>query len=277
MIALIVNADDLGLSAERDRGIFAAFGRGIVTSATLIANGPSFAGAVEQAHSDGLPVGIHLNLSDGLPLTGPIGGLTGPCGRFPGKQLMRQALLHGDCDLPAIRRELQAQIDKVVATGLEPTHIDGHQHCHIYSRLIALVIDLARANGITALRSSRPADPAEVEISEELREDLRLFRRLGSSAHGVFRAAGLRTPDGLWGLPLLHTLDTARLSSLLTRLDQGFWELMTHPGHPTPSGRPFEGEQRQVELEALTSREVRQVVEARGIRLCSYRELPCAC
>jgi len=275
MISLIVNADDLGLSPERDRGIFAAFRDGIVTSATLIANGPSFAMAVAQARSEGLPVGIHLNLSDGIPLVGAIAGLTDSSGRFPGKQLMRQALLQGACDLSAVRCELQAQVDKVLATGLEPTHIDGHQHCQIYPDLTALVIDLARDNGITALRSSRPADPVTTEVPEELHEDLALFRHLGSSAHDAFRRAGFRTPDGLWGLPLLHSLDIASLSSLLSGLEHGFWELMTHPGYPTVGGRPFEGEQRQIELEALTSREARQVIEACGIRLCSYRELPC--
>lgn len=275
MISLIVNADDLGINPERDRGIFEAFGRGIVTSTSLIANGSSFATAVRQAAEVGLAVGVHLNLSEGRPLTGPIPGLTGPSGLLPGKLEMRDYLCGGQCDLPGLRRELGAQIEKVLASGVEPGHIDGHQHCQIYPGLTALVIDLAREYGLDAMRSSRPADPVDADIPEALQDELRLFRRLGRTAHAAIRAAGLRCPDGLWGLPLLHSLNTPVLCDLLRTLGEGFWELMVHPGYPVANGRPFENNQRQSERIALTSAPVRQLIEQRGIRLCTYRDVPC--
>ena len=53
MISLIINADDLGCNAERDRGIFKAFTDGIVTSASLLANGPSFDSAARLARRPG--------------------------------------------------------------------------------------------------------------------------------------------------------------------------------------------------------------------------------
>ena len=45
---LIVTADDLGYSAERDAGIFEAFERGIVTQASLLVTGPTAAAAARQ-------------------------------------------------------------------------------------------------------------------------------------------------------------------------------------------------------------------------------------
>ena len=69
---LIVNADDLGWTDGVNRGIVEAFRHGIVTSASLLANGAAFAGGVEAARSaPGLGVGIHLNLSDGPPVAEP--------------------------------------------------------------------------------------------------------------------------------------------------------------------------------------------------------------
>lgn len=86
----------------------------------------------------------------------------------------------------------------------------------------------------------------------------------------------MRTPDGLWGLPLLHELDTIHLCALLKALPEGYWELMVHPGYPWPGGSPFEGEQRLVELRALCSSEAKSIIKQRNIRLCAYKELPCA-
>src|SRR6266478_9087095 len=84
---LIVNADDLGWTDGVNRGIVEAFHRGIVTSTSLLANGGAFAGAVEAARSaPGLGVGLHLNLSDGLPVANPesVASLLNRDGEFSG-------------------------------------------------------------------------------------------------------------------------------------------------------------------------------------------------
>jgi predicted glycoside hydrolase/deacetylase ChbG (UPF0249 family) len=78
-IRLIVNADDLGCGPARDRGIFRAFQQGIVTSASLLANGRTFAEAAREARTLGLPVGVHLNLAEGVETREQLDFLTG-CG-----------------------------------------------------------------------------------------------------------------------------------------------------------------------------------------------------
>jgi predicted glycoside hydrolase/deacetylase ChbG (UPF0249 family) len=276
MIHLIINADDLGINPERDRGIIEAYQHGIVTSATMIANGISFASAVVLASSVGMPVGIHLNLSDGITLSGPIGGLTDQDNRLPGKQQLRRYLLGDDHDHAGIRRELSAQIERVMETGLDPGHIDGHQHCHTYPPLLGMVTGLASEYGLHAMRSCCPADPQDAEIPADMVEELALFRSLGEAAGKFFRGSGIQTPDGLWGLPQLHSLDTTGLCMLLEKLPEGFWELMTHPGYPYPQGRPFEGKQRLTEVQALCSAEAEDVISRRDIRLGTFGDLPCA-
>lgn len=276
MISLIVNADDLGINPQRDRGIIEAFQHGIVTSATVLANGASFATATELAKSTLLPTGVHLNLSEGTTLSGAIRGLTDPQDRLPGKQALRRYLLAGQLDLDGIRREFAAQIETVLEAGLQPGHLDGHQHCQSYPSLTSLIIELAREYGFDAMRSSCPADPLDSAIPPDLVDDLALFRDLGTAARATIMAAGFRTPHGLWGLPLLHGLDKASLCALLEQLPDGDWELMTHPGYAAPGGRPFESNQRRVEMLALCNPAAKTIIERRGIRLCTYGELPCA-
>src|SRR4051794_7455695 len=66
VIRLVINADDLGLHRELDAGILRAHREGIVTSATVLATGPSAAEAVERARGQGLPLGLHFSLSTRL-------------------------------------------------------------------------------------------------------------------------------------------------------------------------------------------------------------------
>lgn len=274
MISLIINADDLGSNVDRDRGILKAYKQGIVTSASLLANGPSFVSAVAQAKETGLPVGVHLNLADGTTLAGPIKGLTDSAGRLPGKQKLRQCLANGACDHSAIRKELAAQIERVF-DNVQPDHLDSHQHCQLFTCLTTMVTELAQEYGIPAIRTSLPAEPAVQDPSGQLGEELTLYRRLGQDAHTTIINAGLKTPDGLWGMPLLNRLGTTRLCNLLENLSEGFWELMTHPGYPFEQGGSFDGAHRQIELQALLSAEAKEVIARRQIRLCSFGELPC--
>jgi predicted glycoside hydrolase/deacetylase ChbG (UPF0249 family) len=275
MISLIVNADDLGCNAERDCGILRAFTDGIVTSASLLANGPTFVTAAAQSKAVEMPVGVHLNLTEGATLTGLIKGLTDERGRLPGKQELRWCLAQGDCDPAAIRRELAAQVERLFDAGLHPDHLDSHQHCQLYPCITAIATDLAREYGISAMRNSLPGEPAEEDTVGELVEELTLYRQLAQAAQATLSGAGLRVPQGLWGMPLLNRLDTNRLCHLLERLPEGFWELMTHPGYPYEQGGPFDGPQRQEELQALLSAEVREIIFRRRIGLCTFGELPC--
>src|SRR5208282_4356090 len=72
MRRLIVNADDFGFTAGVNRGIVEAHSRGVVTSSTLMANGPSFSDAVQLAATvPQLSVGCHIVLIDGQPVLEP--------------------------------------------------------------------------------------------------------------------------------------------------------------------------------------------------------------
>lgn len=275
MISLIINADDLGINPERDRGILEAFQQGIVTSTSLLANGPSFNAAVKKAKATGLPIGVHLNLSDGRALTGPIKGLTDAQGNMPGKEWLRRHLVVGKCDYTAIRNELSAQIEQILNAGLHPDHLDGHQHCQIFPPLTEMIVELANSFGIDAMRSSLPAEPYGTEAQSSLAKEMGLYRRLGQKAHATIVAADIKAPQGLWGMPLLHDLNTNTLCILLENLPEGNWELMTHPGYPFTPGRIFEGSQRQIELQALLSREAQEIVARRQILLRTFGELPC--
>lgn len=273
---LIVNADDFGAGPGRNRGIVEAFLHGLVTAASLLANGPAFADAVTLAAAHRLPVGVHLNLSEGPALTGALPGLTDAAGNFLGKPASRRAFADLHLDLDAVRRELEAQLQRVLETGLQVSHLDSHQHWMLFPRLTALLLDLAEDYSIPALRLPLPMEPAVDDPPPPLGQELVDYRRLAPAVRRAIEQRPLTTPMGLFGMPLLDRLDLPRLLTLLDQLPAGTWELMVHPGYADP-GDPFGGPAREIELRALTAPESAQAIEARGIELIGFAELACAC
>lgn len=84
------------------------------------------------------------------------------------------------------------------------------------------------------------------------------------------------TTDGTVGIIATGKLDVRLLLSTLESLPEGTWELVCHPGYSDAELRAAGTrlvESREVELQALTSPEVRNLIKSRGIDLISYSDL----
>ena len=58
---LIINADDFGIHEAVNEGIYSAYGQGVLTSTSLLAQGPAFDDAVRMSKEcNRLGIGIHL-------------------------------------------------------------------------------------------------------------------------------------------------------------------------------------------------------------------------
>ena len=65
---LVVNADDFGYCDQRNRGIVESFLNGVVSSASLLPNADKALEAVQLSEEYGIPLGLHLNLTEGRPI-----------------------------------------------------------------------------------------------------------------------------------------------------------------------------------------------------------------
>jgi len=161
--AVVINADDLGRSREINAAIVAALEQGLATSATIMANMPGFADACAAIVTHRLDdrVGLHLNLTEGSPLSSEILR----CPRFcsPEGQLSRQGgplwRLSAE-ETEAIEAELAAQVEAVLASGIRPSHVDSHHHVHTQWPIATIVMRIARRYGIPAIRLTRNCGPA---------------------------------------------------------------------------------------------------------------------
>ena len=137
---LIVNADDLGRTAEVTDNIIACFRRGRITSASAMVFMSDSERAAESAAAVGLESGLHLNLD--LPFDGPDlpPQLRDHHGRIA-EYLRRgkwEQLLYNPSLKKGFRYVFEAQYDEYCRLfGSEPVQIDGHDHMHLCMNMVA--------------------------------------------------------------------------------------------------------------------------------------------
>ena len=283
---LIVNADDLGWTAGVNRGIAEAHRHGIVTSASLLANGEAFAEAVELAQeTSGLGVGVHLNLNDGRPVAPPesVPSLVNDAGEFEGGPdgLLLKIATRG-LSLREVEVEWGAQISRVRDAGIEPTHLDGHKHVHMLPGLFEIALRLAKRHGIGAIRVSHETSSLRVALSTGDRRaavvlkqgvQARGLKLLARDAREQAERAGMSTADYFCGIAQTGELTKEGVARLLRNLPEGTTELMCHPGYADDALRKTATRlqaSRQKEVEILTDTEIRNLVASQGIRLIDY-------
>ena len=289
MKQLIVNADDFGLTENVNRGILDAHREGIVTSATLLANGMAFDGAAAASKRfHRLGIGVHLNLTEGMPVAeaSHIPTLVDRRGRLhlaPAR--LWAGIAAGQVSLSDIEVELWAQVMKVIRAGIRPTHLDGHKHIHVLPRVSEVVIRLAREFRIPAVRSPLEHNP---HTSSSLYDGLhsristakqylvsRAVSKLARSFREKLAQAGLVSPANFYGLGQTGFLDATTIRQILKNLTPGTSELMCHPGY-----HDFNLErtgtrlltQREIEIQGLTADSVKNLAIPGGIQLWNYKE-----
>jgi len=240
---LIINADDFGYDPQVSRGILEAMLQGVVSSTTLMVNGPHTADAVAQLKGRSLAVGLHLNLARWRPLWGG----------FP------PALLEGGefvearaAELPAhvVEAEANAQLGAVEAlTGAPATHVDVHKHLHRHANVLEGLIAAAKPRAL----------PVRA-IDSKMRERL--------------RGAGVRTPDRFIGDAGAEAYWTReRLQEQLTGLGHGLTELMCHPGYAPSHVKSGYAQQRETELQTFTDPDAKALLGRFQIQLETFRAL----
>ena len=213
---IILHADDLGMSEAVNDAIVEALGRGWVTSASVMANGPAFEHAARALRALGeVDLGVHLNWTEGAPLTELVG-------------------------VDALYREGRAQIQRALGAGLRLSHLDSHQHLHWQPAMFEVFVRLLAEFRVPCARGMGPWRPDADPVRRALQRAraARFRRALRRVARTTDAFAPVRTFQAVMGqLP-------ASIRSI---------ELMLHPGNPhSPSYAEELGWVAQGGLDALS-------------------------
>lgn len=282
MNRVIINADDFGIHTEVNQAVIEACGQGVLTSTSLLANGPAFDQAVDLARKcPKLGIGIHLSLVGSLPTVlsaKEVPTLVQSDGLLPESytEVIKRAC-QGKLDYGQVYRELDAQMEKIMATGLPIDHLDSHQHLHVLPQIWSIVQSLMMKYGIHRLRIPREAYSYKVLSANPVRIAGRDgLTYLSRKAMTSVRRLHFTTTDFFWGMVDGGHMTESNLHYLIDRLPFGTHEIMMHPGRSTAvlSQSFVWGYHWQDEFQALLSPEIRRQLEAKQIELITYGDLP---
>lgn len=270
---LIVSADDFGLTDGVCRAVLRGHRDGVVTATSLLAVGRSFDLAVQMLKDQPeLDLGAHLAMvGEDPPLLSAreIPTLVDKRGAFP--LSYRTVILRGlagRLDPDDVRREFLAQLERITATGLTVSHLDTHQHTHLWPAVAGVVIELAAQHDIRTVRTPRSLRVLPIGFGINLLSG-RLRKRL--------RDSNLATTDSYTGLDEAGSFEAGRFAKSLQILGKakGSVEINFHPGEAgdPDAGRFDWGYHWSVELATLVAPATRSLIEGHDFRLGTFQDL----
>jgi predicted glycoside hydrolase/deacetylase ChbG (UPF0249 family) len=263
---LILHADDLGVAHSVDAASLDALDRGAVSSASIMMPTPwvTEVAAYARAHPTA-DLGLHLTLTSewktyrwgSVESKDKVSSLLDSTGTFPSET----APVAARANLAEVERELRAQIERALAFGIHPTHVDSHMGALFTTpELMATYVKVARAYRLPflALRAD-PRTPAQGLLSEN---DVLL---------DAVVIAGPEVPRDQWKAFYMNAIAT---------LKPGLTEMIVHLGRDdaelqavTVDHEPYGSAWRQRDYDVVTSPEFKKALQDHHVVLVTWRDL----
>lgn len=174
-----------------------------------------------------------------------------------------------------LRQEIRAQLQKFRDSGLTLSHVDGHLHLHAHPVILRILVELSSEFDIRFIRL-----PSE-ELGMTLKLDRKnlltklvwsgVFGGLRRYGEGLLKSHGISFTDRVYGLLQTSNMSEEYLLGLIPQIQADLVEIYAHPAVINPgeplNGTPGSGE---VELAALLSERVREMLNDNGFELTSY-------
>jgi predicted glycoside hydrolase/deacetylase ChbG (UPF0249 family) len=256
-IELCVRADDMGHTLDVNLAIIKAHTEGIVTSASLMVPAPYFDDAVVRckAHPK-LAAGIHTTLMAVVPMRpvlppDQVPSLVAPDGYF---HRGYDDFVKAQPKIEEVEKEIRAQIQKALDTGLRFVYIDSHMSS-----------------------SGGKARPDIGALYPRLAREYRLLFTqdfVGQSCGARYFPANLETwgsqrlPDGTlvcYSGPDMPAEVRTKFLQRLQNLQPGTWFTVCHPG--------LYAHRQAQSTDLICSPEIKDIVRTHGIRLISFADL----
>jgi chitin disaccharide deacetylase len=277
MSHLIINADDFGFSDGVNGAIIKAHEEGILTSTSLMVSGDAAQKAIALAKNHPhLAVGLHLVLVCGKSVLPPsqIPHLVDSQGNFSNNPTQAGlSYQFNQATRAELRLEIYAQLEKFRDSGLNLSHVDGHLHLHVHPVILEILTELAPEFQIKFIRL-----PSE-ELTKNLKIDKRnlltkiiwsiVFGQLRRYGEGLLKSHNIKFADKVYGLLQTGNMSEKYLLDLIPQIEAKLVEIYSHPALVNTdinnSG--------EVELAALLSPQVRELLTRKKFELSNYNQL----
>lgn len=279
---LIINADDFGFAHEINMAVKECLAGKFISDCSIMAQGGAFNEAVDILKSNGTACcGVHLTLTGDMRPAASETISARTIIKKDGKFLSSYTslgvrYLFNMINFNEVYRELKAQIKKVADTGLKVTHLDSHEHVHMFPRIFNIVVRLAEEFDIKFIRI--PKESVSVITN-------------GVSIKGILRLAALRCMIFFSGfvkkpwdikfnnafLGHYHSgnINARIINFLVKNVKNGLTELAVHPAAVTDDFiKRFPWYRRSgVEFNSILDKKWLSTLRDSDIRLVSYGDM----
>jgi predicted glycoside hydrolase/deacetylase ChbG (UPF0249 family) len=272
---LIVHADDIGMSHSVNVATIEAFKKGMVTSGSIMVPCPWFPeiAAYAREHPE-LDLGLHLTLTSEWKYLRwrPVAPIDKVKGLLDEEGFMwrseRQTALKATPQ--EIETELRAQIERALAFGIKPTHLDTHMGT-LYTRkdFFEVYTRIGKEYGIPVM-VMRPTPELEVYAKVTgLPITSEMLRKV--EADGFVMLDHL--VQGVAGKSFAERKESYK--NLLRKLKPGVTMLIVHLGMNDPELKATTNswEQRYGDFLSFTDPEIEALIKELGVKLTTWREL----
>jgi predicted glycoside hydrolase/deacetylase ChbG (UPF0249 family) len=272
---VIIHADDVGMCQASVAAFAELVDFGLVSSGAAMVPCPWFleAAAYCREHPEA-DVGVHSTLTSEWETYrwGPVSTRDAASGLLDSQGCFHRTTqaIHANGRPEAVQVELQAQLARALAAGIDVTHLDTHMGAVAHPKFMPGYVQLALAYGLP---------PLMLRLEEAGWQAMGLDPQAATYAAGLVRKweeEGLPLLDSLAGLPLDQPDDRlAQAKGVFDTLPAGLTHLIIHPAVDTPELRAItpDAAGRVADYQAFGNAELRDYVRDLGVRVIGYRAL----
>jgi predicted glycoside hydrolase/deacetylase ChbG (UPF0249 family) len=262
---VILHADDLGVAHSVNAASFDALDKGAISSASIMMPTPWVTEVANYAKAHpNADLGLHLTITSewltyrwgSVESKDKVPSLLDSTGTFPSEV----APVVARAKPAEVERELRAQVERALALGIRPTHLDSHMGALFATpELIATYVKVAHDYRLPFLALKTGPFPPPMPLSPK---DIPL---------DAVVIAGPDVPRDQWKAFYLKAIEN---------LKPGLTEIIVHLGHDdaelqavTVDHEPYGSAWRQRDYDVVTSAEFRKALQDHKVTLVTWRDL----
>lgn len=273
--AVIIHTDDIGMCHASVQAFKDLWAFGTITSGAVMVPCPWFPAVAQMCRENPeIDMGVHavLNAEWESYRWGPVSTRDQASGLLDADGYFHQwhPGVYQNAKPEAVAAEVNAQIEKALAAGIDATHVDSHMgtimnplfiQSYIQaasSRLLPNMIPRLDAAGINLMSTGEQDRMAYVPVMEML------------------ESMGIPMVDGILGMPLEHGKDHINVAKkLFDEVPVGITHFILHPSIDTQELRAIapDWQARVANYNAFMSDELKKFIEQADIKLIGYRQI----
>ena len=272
---VIIHADDIGMCQASVQAFKDLWSAGSITSGAVMVPCPWFPAAAQMCRENPeMDMGVHATLNAEWEnyRWGPVSTRDQASGLMDADGYFHQwhEAVYQNARPEAVAVEVNAQVEKALAAGIDVTHVDSHMGTILNSLFIQSYIQAAASR---LLPNMLPRTNAKgIEMMGASSEELMIYEPIMAQLESM----GIPTLEGIVAMPLDHAEDhTGLAKKLLSELPVGITHFILHPSIDTPELRAIcpDWPARVANYNAFMSDELKKFIESENIKLIGYRQI----